>query len=658
VTEFTKSGNSLTCRSVDDVLNLKPWGRDGIRIRAVKSDGFQDEGIGALQESGDYPADIEIRENGASLRTGTIAVQIGARGELSFWNVGSGKELLREKPIHDLSIPARHFRDLQGGLHHIEACFRAYEGERLFGLGQHQHGLLDQKGCVIDLVQRNTEVAIPFLLSSRGYGFLWNNPAIGRVELGLNATRWVAEASRQMDYWITAGDDPKQILANYAEVTGHIPMLPEWAAGFWQSKLRYASQAELEAVAEEYARRKLPLSVLVIDFFHWPRQGEWRLDPRYWPDPDGMVRKLDKLGVKVMVSVWPTVNRKSENFSEMWRNRMIVRNKAGTPAHFYFVDVGDEDGTYVHYYDPTNPAARKYIWEKVKQGYFQHGIKIYWLDACEPEMIPMTPENLHFYAGDGAAVANLYPRDHVRGFYEEMKAEGQEEILFLCRSAWAGSQRYGAAVWSGDVFSTFEALRVQVRAGLNMALSGIPWWTTDIGGFRGGDPSAPEFRELVVRWFQYGAFCPLFRLHGHRLPNTNDFHGAENEVWSFGEKAYSILREYLHLRERMRPYIMAQMRVAHEKGIPPVRPLFVDFPSDAASWAVEDEYMFGPDLLVAPVLSAQARSRKVYLPGDCSWVNAWTDQNLSGGQWIDAEAPLEQIPLFLRDGAILPIKTS
>ncbi|MBN1438435.1 MAG: glycoside hydrolase family 31 protein [Anaerolineales bacterium] len=654
--EFTKNGNALVYRSGYEILKVEPWGRNGVRVRATKNPSFREDWIGALLDSGENPAGIEIHDSGAGLRNGILAARIGTEGELSFWNHKSGEELLREQPVHSLTIPARHYRELQGGLYRVETGFRPHEGERLFGLGQHQHGRLDQKGCVVDLIQRNTEVAVPFVLSSRGYGFLWNNPAVGRVELGRNATRWVAEACPQLDYWITADDDPKRILANYADVTGHAPMLPEWAAGFWQCKLRYASQAELEAVAEEYSRRKLPLSVLVIDFFHWTRQGDWRFDPHAWPDPAAMVRKLEKLGVKVMVSVWPTVNRHSPAFEEMRHSGFILRNKAGSPAHSYFTDIGDEDGTYVHFYDSTNPAARKCIWEKVKRGYYLQGIKTYWLDACEPEIVPFHPENLEFYCGDGSAVANAYPLEHVRGFYEGMRAEGEEEILFLCRSAWAGSQRFGAAVWSGDISSSFEALRAQVPAGLNMALSGIPWWTTDIGGFHGGDGAAPEFRELIVRWFQYGAFCPLFRLHGHRLPNADIFHGGPNEVWSFGEEAYAIFREYLMLRERLRPYILDQMRIAHETGLPPMRPLFVDFPSDADCWAVEDEYLFGLDLLVAPVLDAGARSRRVYLPAGSSWKNAWTDQPTPGGRWIDADAPLERIPLFLRGNAALPIR--
>jgi alpha-D-xyloside xylohydrolase len=654
--EFIKNQNSLFCYLDYEVLKIEPWGRDSIRIRATRLNAIKEDWISALLEQGEYLAEIEIYEAAASLRNGALLVNVNARGELTFLNALTDQELLKEQPIHALSLPARHYTDVRGDLFHINACFEAYDDEHLYGLGQHQHGRLDQKGCVIELIQRNVEVSIPFLLSSRGYGFLWNNPAVGRVELGYNATRWVAEAAPQIDYWITAGNTPADILSNYAEATGHAPEFPAWAAGFWQSKLRYASQEELESVAREYRQRDLPLSVIVIDFFHWTRHGEWQFDPKYWPDPSSMVKNLEKAGVKVMISVWPTVSRLSVNYQEMWHKGYMVRNISGTPAQMYFVDNAAEDGIYIHYYDPTHPGARKYIWEKVKQGYYQHGIKVYWLDVCEPEMLPMLPRNLSFYAGDGEAVANIYPLHHVQGFYEGMKAEGEEEILFLCRSAWAGSQRFGAAVWSGDVPSTFVSLRAQVKAGLNISLSGIPWWSHDIGGFRGGDPAVASFRELVVRWFQFGAFCPIFRLHGHRLPNTDDFNGGPNEVWSFGEEAYQIIKYYLLMRERLRPYIMKQMQHVHETGIPPMRPLFVDFPSDTVCYQVEDEYLFGPDLLVAPVLEADARSRKVYLPVNDIWKNAWTDQTYQGGQWITVEAPLDQIPLFLRGNSHLPIR--
>ena len=246
------------------------------------------------------------------------------------------------------------------------------------------------------------------------------------------------------------------------------------------------------------------------------------------------------------------------------------------------------------------------MWERLREGYYRHGIKVFWLDACEPEMYPSHPQNLRYHLGNGLAVGNIYPLLHEAGIWDGMRGEGETEIVTLCRSAWAGSQRYGAALWSGDIPSTFEALQKQVRAGLNVGLSGIPWWTTDIGGFHGGNIEAPYFRELVVRWFQYGAFCPLFRLHGHRQPAEGWTSGNHNEVWSFGDEAYGIIRELLFLRERLRPYIMAQMRLASEAGVPPMRPLFFDFPQDAAAARVDDEFMFGPDLLVAPVLEEGA----------------------------------------------------
>jgi alpha-D-xyloside xylohydrolase len=658
MTNFSQDGHALVLHLNYETLKIEPWGHNGLRVRATMSPSARDDGVSALLKPASCQAVIEINDSGARISNGAITAQVSPQGLLRFVETQTGQELLSEKPIHALSVPARSYRAVKSDLFHIEANFAAYDGEHLYGLGQHQHGRLDQKGCVIDLLQRNTEVCIPFLLSSRGYGLLWNNPAVGRIELGYNATRWVAEATPQLDYWITAGGTPSEILSNYVDVTGHVPILPDWAAGFWQSKLRYSTQEELLSIARQYRERGLPLSVIVIDFFHWTRQGDWQFDPMCWPDPTAMVKELAEQGVKVMVSVWPTVNRLSPNYELMWQRGYILRTERGVPAHQYFVDNQAEKGIYIHYYDPTHPDARQFIWERVREGYYRHGIKVFWLDACEPEMLPMTPDNIRYYVGAGEAVANIYPFAHAQGFYEGMQASGEKEILFLCRSAWAGSQRFGVAVWSGDIQSTFETLRTQVRAGLNMGLSGIPWWTTDIGGFYGGDPSTPYFRELIVRWFQYGTFCPLFRLHGHRKPNTSDFSGAANEVWSFGEEAYGIIKELLMLRERLRPYIMEQMKRAHETGTPPMRPLFFDFYSDPRSYTIEDEFMFGPGLLVAPVLYEGARSRQVYLPDGSTWTDAWSGNSLNGGQWITAEAPLDRIPLYLRDGAQLPIRRS
>jgi len=663
---FRQGHNMLIWEQNHETVQIEPWGRDSLRVRATMGPEIDDDLPGALLKPVPTEAQIEIDAQIAVIRNGAIAAEIrlggasGSRspeGAIRFLNAATGVELLAESPSYFPRPPARQFKPVGGDHFQVEVRFKAYDDERIYGLGQHQHGRLDQKGCVIDLLQRNTEVCIPFLLSSRGYGLLWNNPAVGRVELGEDQTRWVAKATRQLDYWVTAGDTPADIVEHYVDATGHVPMLPEWAAGFWQCKLRYRTQEELLSVAREHKRRGLPLSVIVVDFFHWTMQGDWQFDPDCWPDPTAMVRELEEMGVKLMVSIWPSVNALSPNFEVMQRRGLLVRTARGVPAHMPFRDTKPEGPVYVHYYDPTNPEARQFIWERVREGYYRHGIKVWWLDACEPEMVPMDADNLRYHLGNGSAVTNIYPLAHARGFYEGMRGEGEEEIITLCRSAWAGSQRYGAAVWSGDIQSTFETLQVQVRAGLNIGLSGIPWWTTDIGGFFGGDISTPYFRELIVRWFQYGVFCPLFRLHGNRLP-TAGWSGGPNEVWSFGEEAYAIIRELLFLRERLRPYIMEQMCLAHEKGIPPMRPLFFDFPEDKGCFAVDDQYMFGPDLLVAPVLYEGARSRQVYLPAGTTWTDAWTDKVVDGGQWMTAEASLARIPLYLRGGARLPIRAS
>lgn len=657
---FRQQENKLIWEMGQERIQIEPWGPDALRVRgALNLPLPEDDPLNALLDPAPADPEIVIGDKQASIKNGSLTAEISALGTVRFVNGASGEELLAEI-WHRFPQPQRRFKSMGGDQFKAQVNFKSYEGERFYGLGQHKHGKLDQKGCVLDLLQLNSEVNIPFLLSNRGYGFLWNNPAVGRVELGQNHTRWIAESTSKLDYWITLGDTPAQIVERYVDATGHAALLPQWAAGFWQCKLRYETQDELLSVAREYKARGLPLSVIIIDYFHWTLQGEWRFNPSDWPDPAGMVRELEEMGVKVMVSVWPTVNGASVNFEEMRQRGFLIETNRGNPSHWTMTDVNAPGlPAPVYYYDATHPQARAFFWERLREGYYQHGIKNYWVDACEPELYPTDPENLRYHLGNGLAVTNIYPLKHAQAFYDGLRFEGEDEIVNLCRSAWAGSQRYGAAVWSGDIASTFEELQAQVRAGMNIGLSGIPWWTTDIGGFHGGDPESPYFRELIVRWFQFGAFCPLFRLHGFRKPADMSRYwrsGGPNEVWSFGDEAYEIIAGLLHLRERLRPYIMEQMAAAHEKGAPPMRPLFYDFPEDEDAWGVEDQFMFGPDLLAAPILFEGARSREVYLPAGAGWTDAWSDEVLEGGEWVTVEAPLDRIPLYLRDNAMLPIR--
>ncbi len=662
--EVKRVGGGVEVYVGHEVIRIEPWGRDSLRVRSARGAVEPDlpGALGDAPESGS--ASIETSDTAVSIANGSIKAIIapdtndwGSLLLLRFVRSDTGEELLAEQRAHFWWPGPRVFSALGGNRYRLEQHFRAYEGERLYGLGQRLHGHLDQKGMALDLIQRNAEVSIPFVLSNRGYGFLWNNPAVGHVELGVNRTRWAAGAARQIDYWITAGS-PVDILRRYADVSGRAPELPSWATGFWQSKLRYRTQDELLEVGREYHRRGIPLSVIVVDFFHWSALGDWRFDTAEWPDPAAMIEELAAMGTRVMVSIWPLVSTYSENYAEMAERGLLVGSERGLSHLTEFPEKkGVGPSVPVSLYDSTNPEAREYIWSRCRANYLDKGVGVWWLDACEPELRPSEPSNLRFRLGPGDEVINLYPREHARGFYEGMRAAGKDEVVLLCRSAWAGSQRYGAAVWSGDIPATWQSLADQIRAGLNIAVSGIPWWTTDIGGFQGGDPADPSYRELLVRWFQYGAFCPLFRLHGDRLPRqpfTPAMTGGPNEIWSFGDESYELICAVISLRERIRPYIDAQMKVAHMDGIPPMRPLFVDFPDDPEAWAVEDEFMLGPDLLVAPITSLGARERDVHLPPG-RWTDAWTGDVIEGGRTLSAVAPLERIPVFTREGARVPV---
>lgn len=658
-----------------ETMVIEAWGHDSLRVRAIKqaempaADWALMEPVEALPD-----VQIEIYDEYATIQNGKIKASVDACGKLTFQNQ-EGKVLLEEyvrsrrqyqimlpgvNPkgfASALDIEAREFKPILGGDYALTVRFESNPAEKLYGMGQYQQPFLNLKGCELELAQRNSQASVPFVVSDGGYGFLWNNPGIGMVNFAKNVTTWNAVSTKSMDYWITAGDIPADILANYAAVTGHVPMMPDWAMGFWQCKLRYQTQEELLTVAREYKKRGIPISVIVIDFFHWTMQGDWKFDREYWPDPQVMVDELKEMGIELMISVWPTVDQRSENFAEMKASGYLIRTDRG---HRIAMDF---HGNTVHF-DATNPGARNYVWEKVKQNYYDYGIRTFWLDEAEPEYTYYDFDLYRYHLGPNIQIGNIYPKMYAKAFYDGMTGEGQTQVLNLLRCAWAGSQRYGALVWSGDIDSSFESLRNQFAAGLNMGMAGIPWWTTDIGGFHGGRPADVQFRECFIRWFQYGTFCPVMRLHGDREPHSAPLStmgggictsGADNEVWSYGEEAYAICKKYIAIRERLRPYIKGLMEVASTRGTPPMRPLFFDFSKDVAAWEIEDQYMFGPDLLVAPVLEAGQMNRKVYLPAGTNWKNAWTGEISVGGQMICAEAPMDLIPLFIREGAVIAV---
>jgi alpha-D-xyloside xylohydrolase len=615
---------------------------------AVAEAGAQGEASGAAATSRGADGIVQWDGEHGSLTRGRLRLEVWRENAgwepalgLRFTDAETGRELLAEHRIH-YSWPAAHLLEGDGsGVNRCVQEFKANLGERLHGLGGRPSGRLELGGQAFDLIQRNGEVTIPVVMSSAGYGFIWNHPGTGRVDFGATATRWTADQAAQIDYVVFWGQTPADRLRAYADLTGRPPLMPEWALGLWQSHLRYTHQDQILAVAREYAERGLPLSVIVSDGGHWTAMGDFRFDPAEYPDPEGLVGALAELGCELMVSVWPTVSPLAESYPEWRDDGLLVASEQGGAFPTMMGDKLAGQPIPLALIDSTNPAARRRLWSKIEQGYHRLGIKLFWLDADEPERLPGNSRNLSFWAGPGEQVVNRYPLDHARAL-----ADAAPGLVLLSRSAWLGQQALGCAVWSGDIPATWDSLARQVKVGLQMAMSGIPWWTSDIGGFLGGDPADPDYQELFIRWFWYGAHCPLFRVHGIREPRRAPDVGGPAEIWAFGETAYPILAAAIARRQALRPYLAELAAEATRTGLAPMRPLFVDFADDPAAWEVEDQYMLGPRYLVAPVVAAGARERSVYLPAGASWAGA--GQRHAGGQRVTVPAPLESIPVFRR----------
>ncbi len=676
-----QDGNRLVIAENKSQVWIEPWGKNSLRVRMTAQPEMDKNDWALTEEVEACQADISYEEIDVTdpwykseeyahyhqtakewtLKNGKITAKISYEGWISYYNQ-KGELLTAEywrnrnrinRYCVPLRVDARELKPIPGtNDFSLAARFEAFDDEKIFGMGQYQEKHLDKKGATLELAHRNSQASVPFYISNRGYGFFWNNPAIGTATFGTNKTEWTAKSTKKLDYFITAGDSPAELEEQYSAATGRSPMMPEYGLGYWQCKLRYRTQEEILAVARKHKALGLPMDAIVVDFFHWTRQGDFKFEPRDWPDPDAMVKELKELGIETVVSVWPTIDERSENYGEMADKGYLVNPDRGMNYHMSWM------GNTV-FYDTTHPGAREFVWEKCKENYYKKGIRCFWLDEAEPEYGPYDFDNYRYYAGPALQCTNIYPVMYAKGFYDGLKKEGETEILSLVRCAWAGSQKYGTLTWSGDIHSSFRAMREQLQAGLNMCLAGIPWWTSDIGGFVGGDISNPKFKELLVRWFAWGAFCPVFRMHGERSPwyeREEEFingvrqltSGQDNEVWSFGEENFEILKKYLFIRENLRPYIRECMKETSENGTPIMRPMFYDFYEDKKTWETEDQYMFGPDLLVAPVMEEGVSERSVYLPAGETWTECYTGKKYEGGQTVTAAAPIDIIPVFTR----------
>ena len=636
---FVIENDALIIRCGQEQIRIEPWGKDALRLRASEADWREGENWGLLDKP-ECKSEIAIDGETASITNGNITAKVESDYRISFYN-GRGELLTREfrevKPFPE--IRGRFWQPKLNGHFELTARFEAFEDEMFFGMGEYQMDIINLKGTTLDLSHRCTQASIPFAVSSRGYGFLWNNPGVGEVSFGTNVTKWYLRETEALDYWICAGDTPKEILRKYMDATGKPPMMPDYAFDLVQSKLRYYNQDKLLEVAREYKRRGLKLGTIVIDFIYWSTDGSYQFHKKYWPDPDAMVKELEEMGVKVMISFWPNMGPESPHYKEFTEKGLLIKSNRGSVGAFV---------------DMTNPEARDLVWQKHRPEHFDRGIRNFFIDACEPEHETMMKDNVRYKLGNGDMVSNIYPFYDAKMFWDNMTKEGVTPFNVI-RCGWAGSQRFGSMLWSGDIESTFEVLRNQICEGISVGMAGQPWFTTDTAGFYNGNINDPYFRELMCRWFQFSTFSPLLRLHGVRQPDhwTDDglYSGADNELWSFGDEVYEVLKHYLDVREAIKPYLKQVMQEAHEMGDPAIRGMFYEFPEDEVCYTLKRQYMLGSDMLVAPVMYEGAKTTKVYLPKGESWVDAWTKQEYEGGQWLEKDTPIDVIPVYVRKGS-------
>lgn len=513
--------------------------------------------------------------------------------------------------------------------------------EGFYGLGQHQAGVWNYRGEAVDISQDNSNISVPILLSTNGYGLFWDNPSRSRFNNRFMQSLYISsEVAEQIDYYFIYGPEFDKIVAAYRELTGAAPLFGKWAYGFWQCKNRYQSQKELLEVAHQYRELHIPVDNIVQDWFWWKIKGDFEFNDHY-PDPGGMIDDLHRNHFHLMISVWPYFDPGSKVYAEMdKRGYFIDRTKA---AAFHPAGMA--------LYDAFNPAARKFYWQLMDNVLFKIGADAWWLDTTEPETEGRDTNILvsnQVAASNGARYANLYPLMTTSAVYDGQRSvTGQKRVFILSRSAYAGIQRNSTAAWSGDINSDWETFKRQIPAGLNLMVSGIPYWTTDIGGFTDGNPADPAYRELFLRWFEYGAFCPIFRVHGTRST-------GQNELWSYGAEAQEVLTRYDTLRYRLLPYIYSLAWQVTHAGYTLMRPLVMDYREDVTARNTGDQFLFGPALMVSPVTDPGVDQRRVYLP-NTTWTNFWTGESSSGGKFVMAAAPLATLPLFVRAGSILPL---
>ncbi len=660
-------------------------------VKAPKDKPFTKKSLSVIALPVSTAFKISDQKNMAMLKSDSLMVMVNlTSGEVTYKSA-TGESLLQEKPNGTTFTP---FDDAGSNTFNITQLFQLDKDEAIYGLGQQQRGKLSLRNAKINMVQGNTDDYVPFLVSTKGYGLFWDNYSPTVFEDNADTTSFKSEVGDCIDYYFVVGGSIDRSIAGMRQLTGQAPLFPLWTFGYWQSKERYKSQNELVGVVTKYRELGVPLDGIIQDWQYWGSNYLWNamefLNPEY-PNPKKMVDDIHKQNAHVIISIWNSFGPETKQFREMQPKGMLLNFGTWPQSGLEAWPPNREYPSGVQPYDPYNPEARNIYWAHLNKGLFSYGIDGWWMDSSEPDHLDFKPSdfNLKTYLGSFRKVRNAFPLMAVGGVSEHQRAFSSDKRIFiLTRSAFAGQQRYGANTWSGDVNSSWQSLRNQIPAGLNFSMSAIPYWNTDIGGFfagsynRGWSEGAknPSFQELYIRWMQFGTFTPMMRSHGTDIPR---------EIYNFGKKGepiYDAIEKSINLRYSLLPYIYSTAwSVTHDQSTF-MRALVMDF-KDKKVVDMNNEYLFGKSILVAPVVNAQytpetilrtnaetgwdkkdatdaskasavnfteAKSTKVYLPEGTAWYDFWTNDKINGGQEITRKTTIDEVPLYIKAGSIIP----
>ncbi|MGC9150923.1 MAG: TIM-barrel domain-containing protein [Microbacter sp.] len=661
VTSYIKEPDGVLFKLDKGMLNLKICKENIVEVKYTTLPEFKPKASLVVTNQWKKTPTFSVTENNQEVTITTSNLKINVNkinNGITFADL-NGKTILAEADNKGTTMT----KDTVAGIptYSCSTEFLSPPDEALFGLGCHPEDTLsiNYKGRDQDLAIRYMTGAIPVLLSTKGYGLMWDNYAASKFYGALdNNTKYqyVSESGKMVDYYFIYGPSFDQIIASYRETTGEAPMFPKWSFGLFQSQDRYKSQAEILSVKDNYRNNHIPVDCIVQDWYYWEPDviGSHVMWPARYPNPKAMIDELHNAHIHAMISIWPVFGKGSANYNALFN--------AGYLTTIWW----DNVMTHHHdwYYDPYSQKARLMYWQQANDSLMSRdGWDAWWADQCEPDNGNLLDarKQCNFSIGKGIDYFNTYSLMHTKGIYDNWRRDIPDKRVFiLARQAFAGQQRNAATLWSSDVTCTWRAFKSQVPQGINACTSGIPYWTSDIGGYHlnwgAPDWATPANRELFTRWFQFGTFCPIFRIHGK----------GERALYSdnWDAKTKAILLNYDNLRYRLMPYIYSlSWKVTHQ-GYTIMRSLAFDFRNDANVYSIPDEYMFGSAFLVNPVtysmIDQNNRSkmqdiRKVYLPKSTTWFDFWTGKTYRGGQTIDAKAPIETLPLFIKAGSIVPM---